>query len=281
MFKLFRKSESNTVIEAEPKSVLKGRSINEIIQEIHDTFYSEVERISAEASKTNSLQTDKQGLIDKCKRLELVGFSNSQEVKAAREEINRISELQKDNQNKAEVLEAVKYFSFTYPHYKFITEGSVKKICEKYNLVYSTIDRYIGTVPERNLKHIEAFKIKEEDECYVDQIFWFNFNTGWVLSSASVLSLKSYQDLSKDSTREYGSSYYKREAQKCQLEICAPIKDFDMQNMEVKDFKLSKIEIKDPVVLKPIFFKGRKHFLVVTAWGLEAEDKLVSNPVHN
>jgi len=51
--------------------------------------------------------------------------------------------------------------------------------------------------------------------------------------------------------------------------------------MEIKDFKLSKIEIPDPVVLQPVFFKGKKHYLIVTAWGIEAEDELVKNSNHN
>ena len=51
--------------------------------------------------------------------------------------------------------------------------------------------------------------------------------------------------------------------------------------MELKNFKLSKIEIPDPVVLKPVFFKGMKHYLIVTAWGLEASDELVANQNHN
>jgi len=289
MFKLFRKSENNAVLEAEPKAVLKGKTTSQIIQEIHDTFYTEVERISEEASKTNSLETDKQELIDKCKRLEAIGFSNSQEVKEARQEITRIATLQAENQKRAELLEAVKYFSFTYPHYKFITEDSVKKICEKYNLIYSTIDKYIGTVPDRNLKHIEDFKIKEEDECYEKRLMWRSTFGGGSVHSA-FMDIKRIKEFKKDQQsaephdwrgfRQFiGGGEYSVE--KLPLEICAPIKDFDTKVMEVKDFKLSKIEIPDPVVLKPVFFKGKKHFLVVTAWGIEASDELVANPIHN
>ena len=52
-------------------------------------------------------------------------------------------------------------------------------------------------------------------------------------------------------------------------------------NLGVSQDKLSKIEIPDPVVLQPVFFKGRKHYLIVTAWGIEAEDDLVKNSNHN
>jgi len=51
--------------------------------------------------------------------------------------------------------------------------------------------------------------------------------------------------------------------------------------MKVKDFKISKIEIPDPVVLKPVYYGGQKHYLIVTAWGLEASDELVVNEKMN
>ena len=68
---------------------------------------------------------------------------------------------------------------------------------------------------------------------------------------------------------------------KLPLEIAAPLKDFNMDEMEVKDFKLSKIEIPDPVVLKPVLFNGKKHYLIVTAWGIEASYSLVVNERFN
>jgi hypothetical protein len=68
---------------------------------------------------------------------------------------------------------------------------------------------------------------------------------------------------------------------KCPLEIAAPLKDFNMTGAEVNGFKISKIEIPDPIVLKPVIFNNQKHYLIVTAWGLEAADELVVNANHN
>lgn len=68
---------------------------------------------------------------------------------------------------------------------------------------------------------------------------------------------------------------------KCPLEIAAPLKDFNMTGAEVKGFKISKIEIPDPIVLKPVIFNNQKHYLIVTAWGLEAADELIVNQNHN
>ena len=74
---------------------------------------------------------------------------------------------------------------------------------------------------------------------------------------------------------------YREINMKLPLEIAAPLKDFNMDEMEVKDFKLSKIEIPDPIVLKPVIFNNQKHYLIVTAWGIEASDELVVNANHN
>lgn len=141
------------------------QSINEIIQEIHETFYTEVDRLLNEAKISVSNETSKQELIDKCKRLKTLGFTNTKEVREAQIEINRLNEISQINESKDKLVRAINYFSVKYPNYKFITEESVKKICEKYNLVYGSVDRYIGTVPDKNLKQIEEFKISDDDIC--------------------------------------------------------------------------------------------------------------------
>ena len=68
--------------------------------------------------------------------------------------------------------------------------------------------------------------------------------------------------------------YYKNS-----LEICAPLSQFDITDLELQGKKLVKkqIKIKDPIVLCPVFFKNVKHYLIVTAWGKEASDFEVIN----
>ena len=85
----------------------------------------------------------------------------------------------------------------------------------------------------------------------------------------------------------YHRSIWDREVEmKCPLEIAAPVKDFSMDGMKIDggaggSRRISKIEVPDPIVLKPVFFNNQKHYLIVTAWGLEAADEMVMNPVHN
>lgn len=288
MFKLFKKSATNEVMIAEPKADLRGKTVNEVIEEIHETFYTEVDKLLASAKIVNSLDTDKQDLIEKCARLKALGFTNTKEVKEAEAEIARLDELKRDNEAKKTLIDAINYFSFKYPNYKFITEKSVEKICAKYNLVYGAIDRYIGTVPDKNLKHIEDFKVLEDDECFIyEQLMRSSFDGSERSLQKEYKTAKRYKEEQK---LKENVDYYRmsmmchsiREINmKCPLEIAAPLKDFNMEGMEVKGHKISKIEIPDPIVLKPVIFNNQKHYLIVTAWGIESGDELVVNANHN
>ncbi len=270
MFKLFKKQESNNVLVEDPENIVKEKTVNEIIEEIHETFYTEVDFLLSSAKISNSLDTDKQDLIDKCNRLKAIGFNNTKEVKEAEIEIDRLNKLQTENEEKIELIEAINYFSFKYPNYKFITEDSIKKICAKYNLIYGEISNYIGTVPDKNIKDMENFKIDPNDECYIK-----NF-----IGSITYLNAEQFKDEKEgceNIIREYAFAGLRYVYEKCSLEIAAPLKDFDTKNMEIKDFKLSKIEIPDPVVFQPVIYKSKKYFLIQTAWGLEASDEYVVN----
>jgi len=249
-----------------------AKTTNEVIQEIHDTFYSEVDRLLIAAGLEKNLDTDKQWLIEKCQRLKTLGFSNTIEVKEAEKEIARLDALKEENKKNKTLYKAINYFSFKYPNYKFITEDSVKKICEKYGLVYGTVDRYTGTVPNSNLKHIESFKIDENDECWEEETIWATIDRSRDIKFVS----KKHADANANNA-SCNTPYCYIRYRKSHLEIAAPLSDFNMDKHEVKNFKISKIEIPDPVVLKPVFYEDEKHYLIVTAWGLEASDELVVN----
>lgn len=286
--KLFKRNAANEVVVAE-KANLKGKTTNEIIEEIHESFFTEVDRLLADAKILKSTETTKQALIDKCKQLESLGFSQTKECIEAKEELDRIASINIENSQKDHLCAAIEYFSVKYPNYKFITEDSVKKICAKYNLVYGEVSKYTGTVPDKNLKHIVDFKIDEEDECAIEEDFYFG-PFGDQSMRKIYMTGKKLNDNKKRKEiylKEYKEEYYRAMMlhstrtrtveQICPLEIAAPLKDFNMSGSEIKDFKISKIEIPDPVVLKPVIFAGRKHYLIVTAWGLEASDELVVN----
>ncbi len=286
----FSKPVLETVTMDQP--VTKDQTVNDIIEEIHESFFGEVEKLLAEAKISNSLETEYQTLIDKCERLKALGFTNTKEVKDAQTEINRLAKLRDANAEKEILINAIEYFSSKYPNYKFITTDSVTKICEKYGLVHGSTDKYIGTVPDKNLKHIEDFKVDETDDCYFtetfnpessyyDRLTWF---AGYI-NGAEFKSKKIYELISSNGpiyaekgSRGNNSLQITQET----LNIVAPLKDFDMKKSELKGTQIvDKVEIPDPIVLKPVCYKNRKYFLIVTAWGLEAADELVVNPNHN
>lgn len=272
--KLFKRV-GNEIMVAVKDDPLAGKTTNEIIEEIHESFYTEVDRLLDEAKISLPVETEYQELIDKSAKLKALGFRSAGEVNTATGEIARMDDLKRRNSEKEDLVEAINHFSMKYPQYKFITEESVKKICGKYNLIYGEVSKYIGTVPDKNIQQMEDFKINKEDACYFTKI------TDWSSLGASyrysIISYKKYSDTrnKKDDIHlPYDGSIAYR---KSPLEIAAPLKDFNTKGMELKDFKLSKIEIPDPVVLQPVYFKGVKHYLIVTAWGLEASDELVVN----
>jgi hypothetical protein len=252
------------------------KSTQQLVKEIHETFYTEADRLLAEAKVANSLETDKQEILEKGSRLLALGFTCTKEVRESTAEAVRLDKLMKENKAKEELIEAINYFGFKYPQYKFITEGSVKKICEKYGLVYGEVSRYMSTVPDKNLKHIEDFKIQEEDKCCIYRRWWFSTYSGW-----SLLEEKFVAKGTLTEHRTTGLSRDRESVNECPMEIAAPLKDFDTKGMEIKDMKISNIEIPDPVVLQPVVFKDKKHYLIVTAWGEEASDELVVNQRSN
>jgi hypothetical protein len=283
MLRLFRKSTTanNDVMVAEPNPNFKGKTANEIVEEIHETFFTEVDKLLADAKIAKSLDTDMQSLIDKSESLKALGFTSTKEVKECKGEIVRLNTLKEENKAKKNLIEAINYFSFKYPNYKFITEDSVKKICDKYGLIYGTVDKYLGDVPDENLKHIQNFKISKDDDCYSKQ--WRierEYMSLGKLEDIVGISYFSFKEYCKCRNFEEKDYDFIHRTYSCPLEIVAPQKDFNLEGVGVKVIE-HQIVAPDPIVLKPVVFNRMKYYLIVTAWGLEAADELVINANHN
>lgn len=275
--------------------VVKQTKTQQQIKEIHGAFYSETQKLYESAQQMNDMKTQKQDVIDKAERLKKIGFQGTKEIKEAQEEIERLENKQKDNSQKQEIIEAINYFSVKYPHYKFITEASVKRICENHGLIYGTIDLYTGTVPDKNLKQLEEFQIKDEDKAY-EEIDEFLSSMG-VRTNKTNIDYQQYLRTEKRKKRLFPDEDVtgaqaelimrcmeldRREyVQQAPLEIAASSKDFDLKQMDTKEFKIINKPIPDPVVLQPVMYNENKYYLVVTAWGDEAEDSEVLNEKHN
>ena len=261
----------------------KEKSTNELVAEIHETFNTEVDRLLLEAGIQKSIPDLDQTLKSKAERLRKIGFNNTIEANLDSKQQSKSNEVKWDNAKKNGFISVINYFSNKYPMYKFITEDSVKKICEKYNLVYGEVGNYIGDVPEKNLIEIENFKLDEVDELWISANVFYG--RGGVTTSFRNLSKKDAEKYSNERTQYKFSDHGRREEISyniANMEIAAPLKDFNTRGMEIKDFKINqKIEIPDPVVLCPVFYKNEKYYLIITAWGLEASDELVVNEKFN
>lgn len=278
------------------------------VEEIHETFYTEVDRLLEYAKVSSPIEKPNQALSDKVNRLRKLGFEQAGEIKKMSEESVRIQNKQREKGMKAELIQVITYFSMKYPQYKFITEESVKKICEKYNLVYGETKRYRGTVPDKNLEQIENFKIKKEDECYVSTEGWGSLFYGSEeecrrkvkprdpregsfiggIDPIDTWGSRPFREMDYqwqlmrtlyDTPRAFVSSG--NNYQKCSFEICAPVKDFDMSGMTISDHQLKAVTPPDPIVLAPVVYKNKKYYLIVSAWGDEESDENVVNEKMN
>lgn len=291
---LFKKKHGSNASDNKPAS-----NYPKEIQEIHRSFETAADILLLEAQKI--LKDCSKKDVDKAGRLEKLGFNQVPQVVELKEE-KRKAELSKEQ------IELIQYYKRNYPLNKFITENQVEEICKKWNLVLGDTTRYRGFVPEKNLKQIEQFKLKQQDAnvvfCY-DVVQYSGkkckdfYVNGIVKESRGITSLfyhiykpdsENYSFQSNDGENFYSEDRYNYFGKaelgdirfKIQtsnsLKICAPIKDMDMTGMTVsRGFRITKIHVPDPVVLQPV--KGG--FLILTAWGDEASDPIVVNDINN
>jgi len=261
----------------------------QIIEEIHRSFDEASDSLLAEAKRilAGSYNTEK------AERLKKIGFVKSNVIKQA-------SEIIQKKQESEELALTIEYYQINYPNNKFITYAKAEEICAKYGLLMGDITDYIGDVPEKNLTEIENFKLKN-DEMVATQCGWYNIVFGRYIPAVEEKEFSSYSCsefylpvLKNQSSKwgyvvEYSTGGMGREQMffetteevkvgyvKNQFKICAPKSDFDLTNKRIEGH-LIKEEVKDPIVLQPV----DGGLLVVSKWGLEAEDKDLVNEKMN
>lgn len=245
------KSKAKVISPPQPDHI-KGLTEQQIIEQIHNEFFTEVDRLLEYCGIQKSMTTTEEIAVDKSNRLSKLGFHNS----LAHEKAEPVRQALAEDLGKNELKEAIEYFSNKYHQYKFITEDSVKTICDKYNLYYGSVKYYIGDVPEKNLIEIENFKVDDKDMYFVERYPW--------------VRLLSYS--------EYEGNWWKLDREG--FVIAAPITDFKLDDAMITDRKIS-FSVPDPIVLQPVMYKKKTYYLVVTAWGAEASDELVVNQKMN
>lgn len=251
------------------------------VEEIHETFRTEVDRLLAEAKAIKAAPLVDEGVRARAERLRALGFSCTKEVVIVDEVMAQARAVEMENEGKAALAAAIEYFSTRYPTYRFITPEGVKRICERYGLALGNVKDYIGDVPEANLKQLEEFRVSEEDDCcshFLNVQFAERTFKGYLSSSqvaqvaqerearkANVITRGEGADWSFWSYSDLGFESFIHHP----LKIVAPGKDF-REGMVREEHRMVA---PDPVVLKPVVHKGEQYFLIVTAWGEEAQDQ--------
>jgi hypothetical protein len=263
------------------------------VLEIHHEFHTAAEKLVESAKSIIADAATKD--VQKVSRLEKLGFKQAAQVTETKPFLERavLSEEQ---------IKLVGYYQKRYPLNKFITEEQVKTICHKYNLVCGEVNRFKGFVPEKNLRQIEGFTMKEQDVIIAELII--SYTDGLIANLGGVCSseiTKDYWNISNGGSATFSAfgtvkDYFSDRIRNIfkdravthirvqgldvtsLFKICAPIKDMDISGLElIEGYKLQKRHVPDPIVLKPVI----GGYLIVTAWGDEASDELVVNSINN
>jgi hypothetical protein len=265
------------------------KSQKQIIEQIHNEFDSAQERLLLEANRILSVKSNLPQIAD---RLKAVGFTSTPTAKKG-------LGVKKQLVQSKEQAELINYYSNAYPFLKFLTESELDRICNKYNLVYASVDRYIEEVPEKNLKDIElAQRLKEVDKAE-DMIRFFcscvdfgldrgernELKTGILVKASTFMqgcndeTLPGYFN-KKVSCKYQTLDWEAHRINKTPLFIAAPLSHFNTASLIRKGlgfFDVTKIEVKDPIVFRYV----RGGVQVITKWGLEANDPSLVVPALN
>jgi hypothetical protein len=187
--------------------IFDEKSNAELIEDIHNEVYSAHELLLNEAKATLEKPIDDSKVKD-YENLMKLGFNNEKNIKKYKKEVSLIEESKR-------LKSKIEYYNFKYPFNKFINEDSIVKICERYRLILTTVDRFIGEIPEKNQKEIIDFKVDKIDILY---------------------------SFSNESEYVKGTN----------LLIVATKDQLNMKNARVQGHKLVDIVKEDPIVLQPV-----------------------------
>lgn len=263
------------------------------VEEIHQAFDTAGENAFLEAKSILAKITSnaKQENVELLKKL---GFSNAAMVT----EQASVNKTIAENQFKVKIVER---YTQAYPQYKFIFIDQVVELCKKYGLLCAPVGMYKGNVPTKNLKEIEAFKVKDDDTYRTDSNgirdrLQFDLRGGNFLSQNEFKArsdAEKAQQFRERGTRtqdeyeiylmkmshhySFSAHYTEARFQKVPLFICAPKDEINIGKYDRVEDVFVGHEIKDPIVLHFV----KDGFLVVSKWGPEANDPILLNEKMN
>jgi hypothetical protein len=259
-----------------------------LVKEIHDAFDNESDALYLLATERDA--EVKKEMSEKRDRIRMLGFVNC-------EEINRLKPLGKEGM----MYEFARKYRKKYPYLKFITDLQVNDICHRYNLTTKKPSEYTGSIPDGKLSEIEQGIVEIEISDLLDNTFEYTIGDTPEEREKRIREMKmKLNPATFDSELMMYEMYesYKVffESQKplsekdviekiketrClsdfhQKEIKKVIKKIDRSKLVIVE-RQSILKIKNAVVLQPV--KGG--YLIISKWGLEANDPELTVPENN
>lgn len=229
---------------------------NEVtVEMIHNDFWSANDNLLSLTPFEIDSKT-----IEKVNKLKEIGVSSRNIVMKEYEKLERkVKKIDK----LIGYQEFIKKYNAKYPFLKVIDIDSIMELCNKYSLVLNFMGNYIGDIPDKNINEIlHNLSLVSKDDRY------------------SILTNNSWSD-----------NKIKRELD---LMIAAPRDLFENHILD-RDKYLTYLPhgieeftviVDDPIVLLPVrhnydedyfSYSPPTLYLILSAWGLEANDELVVN----
>lgn len=164
--------------------------------------------------------------------------------------------------------------------YKFILGPQLERICEKYNLFVRPVHTFLGDIPEKNIKEMKGFSVFVEDLALysVSEKAWTNHWQQFLIGTGS-------NSFSENETWRLPIRNIAKVGMDWALSIAAIKPLFSAEAFEKSESRIigpQELTAKGQVDLDPIVLFQTKHgYLIITAWGDEANDELVVNQKNN
>ncbi len=266
-------------------------STKEVIEQIHKEFNTAGDLLLAQANEILNDHTNAE-ILNKGLKLQHLGFVSAQTTKES-------AELQVVREKNAGVAKAVREFKMLYPNNKFISAEDVQRICKKYNLFQGPVEAFKAHVPDKNMEEIAQFSSKNNIFGYKFKSVQFRYESDRRDHGKEVAKFLQHYIFSNQS--EYDAREVIGQNTSCsttvprdaygvsKLTICAPEKDFTTKGLNrnwltrtiESATKITVSVAPDPVVLYPVAYQGVSGYIIVTAWGDEANDPLIFNEQKN
>lgn len=248
-----------------------------VVEKIHAEFNTASDELLKEAKAV--LEKESKRDIRGAWLLRLLGFKQAAQVRERKEQHERVAMA---------LSTAKKVQRFSGSRMKFITPEKVREICRKYDLFLGPVRRFKGFIPPESAREIAtlmfrpgywmkriAFRLVYHWQAFVAYaiigvavgglVATFLVNPRWLFAiPAGLLAVPAWWSYS-----ENDRAASRRLLRDHPLVIVAPQNAFDTDGLETDRYSHSlRVAPKDPIVL----YRVRGGYLVVTAWGPEAEE---------